>query len=177
MRAPPAVIVVVVAFLLPCSSSAEFTETLSVSGGLSSDPSDVGTVVTVAGYVRYNDTFEAVPDAEVTVYGPYISTMTGTTDENGRYSINFQAPIEVVADVPLMVEVFDPSTGKSGNITLEYDVVPTLTIGPPPPPPTPWWLVIGVLGTFITVAVVVSVYFVMREERGPGGPSNRPPRG
>ncbi len=118
------------------------------TSSLSSNPVIVGTSVTVQGYVRYIYTHGGVEGAEVTIEGQHISTTNGRTDGDGRFSINFQAPIQVSDDLILTIRAEDPRTGEVDTMDIEYDVVP-------PPPDveedeTPWALI----WTIIIIAVL-----------------------
>jgi hypothetical protein len=118
------------------------------SSMLSSNPVIVGTSVTVQGYVRYIYTHGGVEGAEVTIEGQHISTTNGRTDVDGRFSINFQAPIQVSDDLVLTIRAEDTRTGEVDTMDIVYDVVP-----PPPEEETnetPW----GLIWAIIIVAVL-----------------------
>jgi hypothetical protein len=125
---------------------------------LSSDPVEVGSPVTVTGYVRYIYTNNGVDRAEVTISGTHISTTNGLTDEDGRFIINFQAPIMVIDNLTLHIRAEDPRTGENATWTINYDVVPP--IEPTEEKETNWaliWTVIilAVLGFSIAFGAVM----------------------
>jgi hypothetical protein len=125
---------------------------------LSSNPIEVGTAVSVTGYVRYIYTHAGVEGAEVTISGQHISTTNGRTDADGRFSINFQAPIQVANDLTITVRAEDPRTGEVDTFEIPYDVVPP--IDPEEDEQTPWgWIwaiiIIAVLAFAITFGAVM----------------------
>lgn len=121
----------------------------------------VGTIMTVQGFVLYNDTSEPVTGAEVTVMGAFIATTEGPTDQDGRFNIIVQAPLTVLNDLSLEIHARDPQTNRTDSLALNYDVVPQ-----PPPPngsrPVPWWIVLTIAGVTISVSLLVGIYFVGR---------------
>jgi RNA polymerase subunit RPABC4/transcription elongation factor Spt4 len=135
------------------------------TSSLSSNPVIVGTSVTVQGYVRYIYTHGGVEGAEVTIEGQHISTTNGRTDGDGRFSINFQAPIQVSDDLVLTIRAEDPRTGEVDTMNIEYDVVP-----PPPPPEddtTPWaliWTIIII--TVLAFAIAFGAVMMYRRHYG-----------
>jgi hypothetical protein len=125
---------------------------------LSQNPIEVGTAVSVTGYVRYIYTHAGVEGAEVTISGQHISTTNGRTDADGRFSINFQAPIQVANDLILTVRAEDPRTSEVDSFEITYNVVPP--IKDDEDPGTPWGLIwaiiiIAVLAFAITFGAVM----------------------
>ncbi|UCC92412.1 MAG: hypothetical protein JSW25_06990 [Thermoplasmata archaeon] len=129
---------------------------------LNSDPVEVGSPVSITGYVRYIFTNNGVDRAEVTISGTHISTTNGLTDEDGRFIINFQAPIMVINNLTLHIRAEDPRTGENDTFSIQYDVVPIIV--PPEEPETNWALIWTVI-ILIVLAFAIAFGAVMMYRR------------
>ncbi len=135
------------------------------STSLSSNPVIVGTAVTVQGYVRYIYTHGGVEGAEVTISGQHISTTNGRTNQEGRFSINFQAPIQVSDDLVLTIRAEDPRTGEVDTLIIHYDVVPTIK-DEEEETGVPVWLWAIIIGAVLAFAIAFGAVMMYRRHYG-----------
>nr|NIP34160.1 zinc ribbon domain-containing protein [Thermoplasmata archaeon]NIS11283.1 zinc ribbon domain-containing protein [Thermoplasmata archaeon]NIS19221.1 zinc ribbon domain-containing protein [Thermoplasmata archaeon]NIT76286.1 zinc ribbon domain-containing protein [Thermoplasmata archaeon]NIU48353.1 zinc ribbon domain-containing protein [Thermoplasmata archaeon] len=135
------------------------------STSLSSNPVIVGTAVTVQGYVRYIYTHGGVEGAEVTISGQHISTTNGRTNQEGRFSINFQAPIQVSDDLVLTIRAEDPRTGEVDTLEILYDVVPPID-DEEEETGIPVWLWALIIGAVLAFAIAFGAVMMYRRHYG-----------
>jgi hypothetical protein len=141
-------------------------QTIVIEGAwISPDRVTLGELMTINGNVRYEYGEEGVEGAEISVTGTHIGTGQGRTSDEGRFSIQMQAPLLVVANLSLTITSVDPATDQVATYTLYYQVYEP--IKPDKTDEFNWKAVmIAVIALGIIFAVAIGSVLVYRRSYG-----------